>query len=183
MVFLAQSLVLALVQISAGASVDRTIPAGLDRAVLHVVADTICRNTKRGYSVLSSNAAAVSARYGDRGLDPALALALVERNRSSPPLPTGIDCKRLHVADASLIERALNSPPKIPQAWDGFFAAFPGATGITYLSLPSYSSSFNEALVYVSGVCGSLCGSGFYWHLRMIDNQWKVVATIGLWIA
>jgi hypothetical protein len=183
MVFLAHSLVLILAQASATAAGDPKVSVDLDKAVLQVVADNICRNTKRGYSVLSSNAAAVSVSYGDGGMNPALVRAVIARNKNSPPLPTGIGCERLRMADAALIERTFSSSTKIPVGWEAFYAAFPDSTGVTRLSLPSYSSSLDEALVYVSGECASLCGSGFYWHLRKIDDKWKVVAIVNLWIA
>ena len=165
-----------------------TPDVSLDRAVLQFVVDRICSNTKRGYHVLSSTAAAVPDDAIE-GLDPNLVRNLIARNSSRPALPSGIGCKQLKLEDDAKITRAVSavaSPPSPKSAhpyWGTFDETFPGATGITHLSLPAYSGSFNEALVYVDGICGGLCGSGFIWRLRLVNGQWTLLEVKDLWNA
>lgn len=54
--------------------------------------------------------------------------------------------------------------------------------GQTSFSTPAYSSD-GHALVYVSYVCGGLCGYGWFFLLERAGQSWRVVDRVMLWIS
>jgi hypothetical protein len=52
------------------------------------------------------------------------------------------------------------------------------------MSMPVLSADSDDALVYMSISCGSLCGEGVVWHFhRQTDRQWQFIDAIGLWVS
>ena len=159
-----------------------------DREVLATVTASICHRMHKGYEVLDSVATSQGlSRASLRKFDRHAVANLLARNASSPRLPDGITCSRLKIVETAEITESFapssGIPPTNPPDWRHFYAAFPGANGVTRLSLPGYSEDGRVALVLVSGACDSLCGSGFLWELEKLDGTWMVKRTEGMWIS
>jgi hypothetical protein len=67
--------------------------------------------------------------------------------------------------------------------WEDFYKKYPEAGGVWTFSRPGYNSSRNEAVLYVSHACGSLCGTGHLYFLTEQNNQWTVQNRLMLWIS
>jgi len=168
--------------------------ADQDAAVLSAVAEKYCSDTDSPYVVLES----IAARPPDY-LDDWLqaihvqkedALSLKNRNPSGTGLPPDAEYKCLRVTESAIIDRAFKTKPKhfkkeperTPE-WAAFYEAFPKAKGVMTLSLPAYLATGNEAIVYVSLECGSLCGTGYIYSLLHASGTWTVTKKTMLWIS
>lgn len=67
--------------------------------------------------------------------------------------------------------------------WKGFYEKYPKSSGFWRFSLVGYNQSKEEAVVYVSHSCGSLCGTGHLYLLRRINGHWSVENRLMLWIS
>jgi hypothetical protein len=67
--------------------------------------------------------------------------------------------------------------------WKKFYEEFPKSAGFWRLSRPGYNSAGNEALLYVSHVCGYLCGTGHLYLLSKEEGKWIVKNRLMLWIS
>lgn len=97
-----------------------------------------------------------------------LASSFRERNRESRPTPLAPANDVIVAAPEQLGEALKREATRI--------------YGYTSFSLPGYSSD-GHALVYVSYVCGGLCGTGWFYLLERSGPSWKVVASEMLWIS
>jgi hypothetical protein len=64
-----------------------------------------------------------------------------------------------------------------------FEQLFPGASGIISFSHVGFDPTLREAVVSVSFVCGSLCGSGHRYILRKKRGRWEMVSKATLWLS
>ena len=55
--------------------------------------------------------------------------------------------------------------------------------GLVSLSRVGFNRDHNQAVVYMSYVCGDLCGHGFVLLMSKSGDQWQVVNKRGLWIS
>jgi hypothetical protein len=67
--------------------------------------------------------------------------------------------------------------------WEDFYKKYPKAGGVWAFSRPGYNSARNEAVLYVSHACGSLCGTGHIYFLAKKKDQWTVQNRLLLWIS
>jgi hypothetical protein len=164
-----------------------------DRRVLSAVAHTFCESVESGYAILDSSAGVPSdlgIEIQSLKLDQNLVQSLMDRNAHVPRVPSDADYGCLRLTDSALIKQAINSKLKrvhkgsedIPQ-WEAFYEGFPGSHGVASFSLPAYSSVGDDAIVYVTYTCGSLCGTGSFYFLKRADGWWSVVKTTQMWIS
>jgi hypothetical protein len=94
-------------------------------------------------------------------------------------------CPGLVLASEAAIQAALTGPRHGPtfKDWGNFASQFPGATAVRRVSLPGYSRDGQYAVVYSSGTCGRLCGSGFSVTLKRTKSGWTVVDAKMAWIS
>jgi len=110
-----------------------------------------------------------------------------EQNASAHILSAIIPIGKNYVLkSADEIKAAFKTPanPPVPKApnpkwgagsgWEGFFAAFPQATGYIILSAPGFSQDGSKAVVYMGHHCGNLCGGGRIYFLGKEWQNWKV---------
>jgi hypothetical protein len=64
-----------------------------------------------------------------------------------------------------------------------FDEVFPGASGVISFSHVGFDSTFHEAIVATSFVCGGLCGGGSHYVLRKRSGHWEVVNKWLVWMA
>lgn len=64
-----------------------------------------------------------------------------------------------------------------------FEQLFPGAGGVISLSHVGFDPALSEAVVFVSYVCGELCGSGHRYILRKKQGRWEVVNKSMMWVS
>ncbi len=55
--------------------------------------------------------------------------------------------------------------------------------GIVSFSRISFNNSKDKACVYVSLVCGQLCGDGKVYFLEKKEEKWNILDYVGLWIS
>jgi hypothetical protein len=67
--------------------------------------------------------------------------------------------------------------------WEDFYRKHPKAGGYWQFSRPGYNSARDEAVLYVSHVCGMLCGTGHLYFLAKQNDQWTVKNRLMLWIS
>jgi hypothetical protein len=156
---------------------------GNDRQVITTVIQKMCDKKDHGYVVLSSNTGAVNRNFVLDGLDATARESLIDRNQKPTNLPMLEACSGFKFVDGKVVDSYLESPEKggMPERWMAFYAQFPDAEGVMYLSLPGYSKHGDVAIVQVASACGWLCGSGFFWILRKESDRWQVEKTIQAW--
>lgn len=67
--------------------------------------------------------------------------------------------------------------------WKEFYKKYPKAAGIWSFSQPGYNRAKDEAVLYVTHICGWLCGTGHLVFLTKADGRWKVKNRLFLWIS
>jgi hypothetical protein len=67
--------------------------------------------------------------------------------------------------------------------WEDFYKKYPQAGGVWAFSRPGYNSARNQAVLYVSHACGSLCGTGHLYFLAKRNDRWAVQNRLMLWIS
>ena len=155
-----------------------------DREVFSIVGRELCLRIKASYEILDDRASSQSAPTLAPDIDTAALKQAIERSHDGPSLPSGIGCSKLRVTDSALIQKIFKSTDSdVTGGWPKFHTAFPGATGLTQLSLPGYAEEGTVAVVIVSGYCGDLCGAGFIWQLRKTQDHWVLDKIRGAWIS
>ena len=154
-----------------------------DVEVLSAVAAQLCTHKSNGVELLSSLTASVSREFTPSNLDESARESLFARNRSRTLLPELNICKNLRRTDGGEIDNYLEnrSLGGMPERWIAFYKKYVDAEGVTWLSMPGYSTEGDLAIVQVSGACDYLCGSGFFWVLRKTAGQWQVERSIQGW--
>jgi len=142
-----------------------------DLAVLRAALQRQCKG--RGYSVLSSQPIANAGSRSD-----------LKRGT----FPNGLDCPGVKVVDSDLIEALFDKPDphkidfKFRGGWANFYKKYPDASGVIYLSLPSYPSA-NSAVVYLDRTGCFRCGAGWELVLVRVGKTWVVRDEKPRWIA
>ena len=77
----------------------------------------------------------------------------------------------------------VKTPDESVKYWAQFFERYPDSPGIISLSRVGFSSGKDQAVVYVSNLCGDLCGKGYYVLLINSDKGWKVQKEMMLWVS
>jgi hypothetical protein len=67
--------------------------------------------------------------------------------------------------------------------WDAFQKKYPDAVGFTIVSAIGFSTSHDQALVYLGNSCGILCGSGYFVLLQKKDGKWEVQSIANIWVS
>jgi hypothetical protein len=65
--------------------------------------------------------------------------------------------------------------------WEPFYKAYPKSRGYLWLSRPGLNSNRDQALLYIAGRCGVLCGSGYYVMLTKINGAWEIGRKDFIW--
>ena len=109
-------------------------------------------------------------------------------SHTSKTLPKELECPSVRVVDAAELDALLSKPYhgkrdfKHRGGWGSFYNAYPEASGILRLSLPSYPSP-TSAVVQLGATCGPLCGSGWEITLARVGGKWVVRERRPSWIA
>ena len=112
-------------------------------------------------------------------------------NRSSHKpgtFPQGLDCPGLRIVDANELDTIFSMPYqgkrdfKHQGGWGNFYDAYPEASGLLKLSLPSYPTP-TSAVVQIGTRCAPLCGSGWEIALEKVGGKWVVRERRPSWIA
>lgn len=88
---------------------------------------------------------------------------------------------RFAFAEPGQLERIFGAHQALP--WQAFHKEFPGATWLLRISRAGIDVLGGQALLYVSGTCGGLCGSGKLCLLRPRDGEWRVAEERTVWVA
>lgn len=67
--------------------------------------------------------------------------------------------------------------------WQAFNRDYQNAGGFITFSKVGFNRDTNQALVYLSSVCGETCGTGSLVFLVKEGSTWKVKATVSAWIS
>lgn len=67
--------------------------------------------------------------------------------------------------------------------WAPFYARYPDAAGVIFLSRVGFNGARTEALVEVGRGCGLGCGEGEFVFLRKSAGAWRVVDGFGGWMS
>lgn len=67
--------------------------------------------------------------------------------------------------------------------WGDFYRKYPGSWGWTELSLVGFDRKAHQAVVYVGGYCGELCGGGYVFLLTKSQGEWKVIGESQCWVS
>lgn len=71
----------------------------------------------------------------------------------------------------------------VGRGWQEFYKKYPKSAGFWQFSRPGYSSTRDEALLYVGHSCGGLCGTGHLYLLSKQSGKWTVKNRVMLWIS
>lgn len=72
------------------------------------------------------------------------------------------------------IKKLVNNFQPLPE-WKEFSEKYRGAAGFVAVSRVGLNPPMDEALVYLSWQCGTLCGRGEAMLLSKPDGQWEIV--------
>jgi hypothetical protein len=67
--------------------------------------------------------------------------------------------------------------------WEGFYKKYPKSGGIFTFSRVGFSKDGQQALLFVTNWCRTLCGTGEYYLLKKENGEWKVVNKHMIWIS
>ena len=68
--------------------------------------------------------------------------------------------------------------------WKAYYKKFPNSNGYIWFSAVGFNAEKTKAIVYVSHLCGSLCGGGGPHFLERKDGKWvaaDVQVSFGVW--
>jgi len=111
--------------------------------------------------------------------------------RSEPwpgKFPDGLECAGVRIVDDQQIEAVFATPyhgevdTMHQGGWGSFYQAFPGATGMLDLSLPTYPTP-TSAVVQLARIGCFMCGAG--WEVRLVkaNGKWRVVDDRPTWVS
>ena len=101
----------------------------------------------------------------------------VEQALLRPSLHCAVECV---VVDSAQLEAIFK---KGGGDWPAFYSQFPGSTGLLTFSRVGFSTDGTQALFYVSGNCGGLCGAGYYVVMEKRNEHWMLKKEINVWVA
>ena len=67
--------------------------------------------------------------------------------------------------------------------WPRYYRQYPGAQGILTLSRVGFSPDGEQALFYVSNVCGGLCATGSFVVAQRHETKWAVIQEMIVWVS
>jgi len=102
---------------------------------------------------------------------------LISENQSSKPL--AISDRRARLISAPELRRIFSGKGW----WEEFYRLYPKSRGYLEFGKPVFSNDGNHALVYLSHVCGGLCGSAWLYHLEKRNQRWQIAGAKMVWIS
>lgn len=67
--------------------------------------------------------------------------------------------------------------------WEAFYKKYPKSGGLYTFSRVGFSQDGQQALLFVTNWCRSLCGEGNYYLLKKENGEWKVINKHMIWIS
>jgi len=67
--------------------------------------------------------------------------------------------------------------------WEAFYKKYPKSGGLYTFSRVGFSQNGQQALLFVTNWCRSLCGEGNYYLLKKENGEWKVINKHMVWIS
>lgn len=165
-----------------------------DEAVFAAVLLTRCSEASEPFVISTTPADAAEDTVEHAGPFREAKLAMLRRSpgyfgksesRAGDRILIPAQCTEAIPASEVEIRRALAVPIAARQFKDrpAFQARFPGASSVMWLSMPGYSRDGLHAVVYLSGGCGGLCGSGFSVTVQKTKGGWTMVGSEMAWIS
>lgn len=116
------------------------------------------------------------------GIGPELLPSFAEANASRRALPgfPALSVPVVRVGEAGLARFRTGGSPDT--YWEAFYAAYPDSPGLIRLSRVGFDPERQQALVFVSHVCGGRCGRGVYLLLSDASGSWEVIGKSGEWV-
>ena len=111
--------------------------------------------------------------------DPALVDHLVTSNIKPVRLNMRRFSLRVIPVENEEIVRIVGASP----TWEEFEKLYPGSRVAFGVSQVAFNADGTAALVYWDYICGGLCGAGLLTQMKLIDDEWVIVKTLGLWIS
>ncbi|WP_139350342.1 hypothetical protein [Rhodanobacter sp. C03] len=158
-----------------------------DSAVLSAIMQDRCASSANNpdgrYQVVPAEADEIEVQSFPKSFDAGAVKSLISRNKTTHPLPRIELCSSFKRVSSAKVATFFAPNNGAATGWRGFYRAFPGAQGISSLSLPGYSKGGKLAIVQVSSSCGEMCSSGFYWVLRKVHGKWVVYKSSPAWVS
>ncbi len=104
------------------------------------------------------------------------------RSKESAPLKRLFNFRRDYVLLAAA-DFAAFFRVKDLEGWEDFYKKYPDSSGYVSLSRVGFNATFTKAIIFRSGSCGSLCGSGDYTLFEKINGKWKEAGISNCWIS
>ncbi|OEZ02580.1 hypothetical protein BIY45_00255 [Stenotrophomonas sp. BIIR7] len=108
-------------------------------------------------------------------------------SRSLENFPDELACAKVEIVDSRKLKDLFSRPyhgktnTTLVGGWGNFYAAYPDATGVITLSLPTYPS-LTTAVVNLGRTCSYRCGAGWEIHLAKIKGEWVIRDIRSTWI-
>jgi hypothetical protein len=94
-----------------------------------------------------------------------------------PTVHCVVDCV---VIDSTQIELIFKNKD---YGWFAFYKQFPHSPGLLTFSRVGFSTDGAQALFYVGGECGGLCGGGYYVVMERHNGRWDIEKEINVWVS
>jgi len=99
----------------------------------------------------------------------------LQRNKTNRWLERRLDLNfKYEIVGIEEIKKLVNNFQPLPE-WKEFSEKYRGAAGFVAVSRVGLNPPMDEALVYLSWQCGTLCGRGEAMLLSKPDGQWEIV--------
>jgi hypothetical protein len=161
---------------------------GADAAILKTVIGLQCQATPGQFLLLYSTPIVPSADHLPHDNPGGAAGDIVHRAAGGSVIPSDIGCAGVKILDNTTLDDAMgntqpDSDDRAPPAamWERLPGVFPNAAGFMSMSLPGYTPSGDEAVVYMRVRCRVRCGKGEYVYLHHIYRHWVVVKRVVAW--
>lgn len=102
-------------------------------------------------------------------------------NNPASPIQTGMEIE----ADYTLLSQYGYSQifSQNQSGWEIFYNHYPNTPGLTTLSHAGFSSTFDQALVYIGTQSNWLAGAGYYLLMKKVEGNWMIDQQVMVWIS
>jgi hypothetical protein len=114
-------------------------------------------------------------------LDEELISSLISENQQEDQLTNSfsLPVKYVLINEQNLNEILRKDGPY----WDAFYKRYPKSPGVISISKAGFNQRADQAIIYLSRSCGSLCGTGSIYILQKDGEDWVLQDRINLWVS